>query len=71
MTGMPGIAPPVAPLSAPLVHHYGPIPQFNPTVIPPQVTAPPLAAPAPRPFEPLKLCVLKNDKAFIDNYDLI
>jgi hypothetical protein len=67
MTGTP----PVAPLSSLLVHHYGPIPQVKPTVIPPQVTAPPPAAPAPQSFKPLKLCMLKDDKAFIDNYDLI
>jgi hypothetical protein len=72
MTGTPGIAPPVAPLLSPLVrHHYGLVPQVNPPVIPPQVTAPPPVAPAPWSFEPLKLCVLKDDKAFIDNYDLI
>jgi hypothetical protein len=71
MTGMPGIAPPVAPLSSLLVCHYGPVPQVNPPVIPPQVTAPPPATTVPRSFKPLKLCVLKDDKAFINNYDLI
>ncbi len=71
MTGTPGIAPPVAPLSSLLVHQYDPVPLVNPPVIPPPVMAPPPAAPAPRSFEQLKLCALKDDKAFNDNYDLI
>ena len=76
MTGTPGLAPPVAPVLSPLVRHYGPAPQLTPAVVPPQIMAPPPAVPAPmvrapRSFEPLKLCALKDDKAFIDNNDLI
>ncbi len=71
MTGTPGIAPPLVPLLSPLVRQYDPVPPVSPPVIPPPVTAPLLAAPAPWSFEPLKLCALKDDKAFIGNYDLI
>jgi hypothetical protein len=71
MTGMPGIAPPVVPLLSPLVHQYGPVPLVNPTIIPLPIMAPPPVAPAPRSFNPLKLCVLKDDKDFMDNYELI
>jgi hypothetical protein len=54
-----------------MVRQYGPVPPVNPPVIPPPVTAPPPGAPAPRSFKPLKQCALKDDKAFINNYDLI
>jgi hypothetical protein len=71
MTGTPGIAAPVVPLLSPLVSQYDHVPPVNPPIIPPPVMAPPPAALAPRSFKPLKLCALKDDKAFINNYDLI
>ena len=66
--------PPLVPTSSPLVHRYGhshgipaPAPAPVPAALPP---APPHVA-ASRPMDPLKLSPLKDEKAFLDNYDLI
>jgi hypothetical protein len=70
----PRVIPPVAPQSSPLMQVYGNVPHIMPqgVVVPPPV-APAPAAPTPATcsVEPLKLCELKDPKAFIDNWDLI
>jgi hypothetical protein len=70
----PGIIPPVAPQSFPLMRVYGSVPHImhQGVMVPPPV-APASAAPplATHSVEPLKLCELKDPKSFIDNWDLI
>jgi hypothetical protein len=70
----PRVIPPVATQLSPLMQVYGSVFQ----VMPRGVVAPPPVAPAPaaptlatRSVDPLKLCELKDPKAFIDNWDLI
>ena len=67
--------PPLAPTSSPLVHRYGhghgiPAPAPVPVAPTPALAGPPHVA-ASRPLEPLKLSPLKDEKAVLDNYDLI
>ena len=70
--------PPLAPTSSPLVHRYGhihgipaPAPAPVPAALPPAFAGPPHVTASSRPMEPLKLSPLKDEKAFLDNYDLI
>jgi hypothetical protein len=65
----PGVVPHVAPHSSPLIQQFGVAPQaFDQvaTAAPPW-SAPPPAAPTTRSFKPLKLCRMKDTKAFIDS----
>jgi hypothetical protein len=66
--------PPVMPQGVPLVLPQGVgVPPLA-TVMPHGVRVPPPGTPAPvamRAVEPLKLCELKDPKAFLDNWDLI
>jgi hypothetical protein len=71
---MPQGVPPVMPQGVPLVLPQGVgVPPLA-TVMPHGVGVPPLVTPAlvaMRAVEPLKLCELKDPKAFLDNWDLI
>jgi hypothetical protein len=71
---MPQGVPPVMPQGVPLVLPQGVGVSPLVTVMPHGVEVPPLATPAPvamRAVNPLKLCELKDPKAFLDNWDLI
>jgi hypothetical protein len=70
-TAWPGVVPPVAPRSSPIMGQFGGAPQVFPQVGARLVAAPPPLAQVTHPAEPPKLCKLKDVKAFIDSFELI
>ncbi len=70
-TAWPGFVPLVAPQLSPIMGQFGGAPHVFTQLGAPLVAAPPPVAQVMHPAKPLKLCKLKDAKAFIGNFELI